>query len=185
MLSVSRINGSATKVGTLYDLNANLYLITVKIAGGTAIDLQTEDSYINATTQMADGVLEAIVKEINPLAYWSPADNSGKIHVVMDQAINDADELRTRIRRAVGYRVVTATTNSTTTLAYTSAIATMLGAVVTGPGIPAGTTVATVNVGTSLILSQAATTSVTGGSFTIGFDITGTTVTAASSLTVA
>ena len=92
MLSVSRINGSATKVGTLYDLNAKLYLITVKIAGGTAIDLQTEDSYIDASTQMADGVLEAIVKEINPLAYWSPADNSGKIHVVMDQAINDAAE---------------------------------------------------------------------------------------------
>jgi hypothetical protein len=39
-----------------------------------------------------------ILKEINPLAFYMPADNSGKIHVVMDKSINDATELRTRIR---------------------------------------------------------------------------------------
>jgi hypothetical protein len=39
-----------------------------------------------------------IVKEINPLAWFAPVDNSGKIHVIMDKSINDATELRTRIR---------------------------------------------------------------------------------------
>jgi hypothetical protein len=184
-LMVSRINGSATKVGTLYNVNSNLYLITVKIAGGTAIDLQNEDSYIDSSTQLADGILEAIVKEISPLAYWSPADNSGKIHVVMDKAINDAAELRTRIRRVSGVRTITGTTNGTVTLATSSALATMVGATVTGPGILPGTTVSSVSAGTSLTLNQAASTSVTGGEFTIGFDLSGTTVTDATSFTVA
>lgn len=183
--TVSRVNGSATKVGVLYNVNSNLYLITAKIASGTAIDLQNEDSYIDASTQLADGVLEAIVKEINPLAYWSPADSSGNIHVVMDKAINDATELRTRIRRVIGVRNITGTTNGTTTLTSASAIATMVGAVVSGSGIPAGTTVSSVNAGVSLVLSQAATSSVTGGTFTIGFDLSGTTVTSATSFTVA
>lgn len=184
-LSVNRINGSATKVGTLYNVNCNLYLITVKIASGTAINLQNEDSYIDASTQMADGVLEAIVKEISPLAYWSPADTSGNIHVVMDKAINDATELRTRIRRVLGVRTITGTTNGTTTLTSASAIATMVGALVSGSGIPDNTTVQSVNAGVSLTLSNAATSSISGGSFTIAFDLSGTTVTAATSLTVA
>ena len=185
MSTVTRINGSATKVGTLYNVNSNLYLIVVKIAGGTAIDLQNEDSYIDASTQMADGVLEAIVKEISPLAHWSPADSTGNIHVVMDKAINDATELRTRIRRVTGVRDIVGTTNGTTTLASSAALATMVGATVTGSGILTGTTVSSVNAGVSLILSQAASTSVTGGTFTVGFDLTGTTVTAATSFTVA
>ena len=184
-LTVPRINGSATKVGTLYNVNSNLYLITVKIAGGTTINLQNEDSYIDASTQLADGVLEAIVKEISPLAYWAPDDTSGKIHVVMDKSINDETELRTRIRRVVGVRGITGTTNGTVTLATTAALATMVGASVTGPGILPGTTISSVSAGTSLTLNQAASTSITGGIFTIGFDLTGTTVSTASSFTVA
>lgn len=184
-LTVPRINGSATKVGTLYNVNSNLYLITVKIAGGTAINLQNEDSYIDSSTQLADGVLEAIIKEINPLAYWAPDDASGKIHVVMDKAINDAIELRTRIRRTVGVRNITGTTNGTVTLSTTAALATMVGATVTGSGILPGTTVSSVSAGTSLTLNQAASTSVTDGTFTIGFDLSGTTVSDATSFTVA
>ena len=81
MATVTRINGSLEKTGTLYNINSNAYLITVKIAGGTAIDLQAEDSYIDASTQMANGVYEAIVKEISPLAYYAPADKIGRAHV--------------------------------------------------------------------------------------------------------
>ena len=96
MATVTRIHGSATQVGTLYSPNCFAYLITVKIANGTAVDLQTQDSYgVNA---QVDGVLEMIVKEINPKAWYAPADNSGKIHVIMDMNIDDATELQTRIR---------------------------------------------------------------------------------------
>ena len=97
MATVTRINGSNTKVGTLYNPNANLFLITVKNTSNTAIDLQTEDSY--GANAVIGGVIEAIVDEINPLAWFSPADNTGKIYVIMDKSINDAAELRIRIRR--------------------------------------------------------------------------------------
>jgi hypothetical protein len=71
--------------------NCNAYLITVKIANETAVNLQAEDDAM-------DEVVEQILKEINPLAFYMPADSSGKIHVIMDKSVNDATELRTRIR---------------------------------------------------------------------------------------
>lgn len=185
MATVTRVNGSLAKTGTLYNTNANAYLITVKIAGGTVIDLQAEDSYIDASTQLANGVYEAIVKEIAPLMYYAPVAAPGTIHVIMDKAINDETELQTRIRRVTGVRDVTGTTNSTTLLTTTAAIATMVGAKVYGSGIAAGATVASVVVGTSITLSTAAGTSVTGGTFTIAFDLTGTTVTPATTITIA
>jgi hypothetical protein len=61
----------------------------------------------------------------------------------------------------------------------------MVGARVYGPGIVGGTTVASVSAGTSITLSTAAISSVTGGTFTIAFDLTGTTVTLATTLTIA
>lgn len=91
MTTVTRVNGLQTTVATLYKPNCNAYLITVKNAAATAIDLQGEDDAV-------DEVVEMIVREISPLAYWLPADTSGKIHVIMDKSINDAVELRTRIR---------------------------------------------------------------------------------------
>jgi hypothetical protein len=92
MATVTRVNGLRNLVGTLYMDNCNAYLITVKNASASAIDLQAED---DAT----DEVVEMIVREINPLAFYMPADSSGKIHVIMDKSINDASELRTRIRQ--------------------------------------------------------------------------------------
>lgn len=91
MASVTRVSGLRNTVGTLYADNCNLFLITVKIANGTAVDLQAEDDAI-------DEVVELIVKELNPSAFFVPADTSGKIHVVMDKSINDAAELQVRIR---------------------------------------------------------------------------------------
>jgi hypothetical protein len=192
-LTVNRVHGSNTKVGTLYNQNANLYAIEVKTTAAATVNLQLEDSYnsdgviqtftfvpgsgytngtytnvplswefnpnlsepnVNPTVNltisggivtnvvlnnagvgisvnssfiidtvatpalaiganfsitvatvsntdpgMVDGVIESIVKEISPLAWYAPNDTSGKIYVVMDKAINDAIELRTRIRR--------------------------------------------------------------------------------------
>lgn len=100
MPTVTRVNGSATQVGVLYNLNCNMYLITVKNTSGTALNLTSEDSA--GANAVVDGVIEAIVDEINPLAWFVPADQTtytGEIYVVLDKAINDATELRTRIRR--------------------------------------------------------------------------------------
>jgi hypothetical protein len=98
MATVTRVNGSSTRVGILFTPNCNAYIITVKIANATAVDLQTEDSYVDANTSLIGGVIEAIVSEINPLAWFVPAASSGVMHVIMDKSINDATELRTRIR---------------------------------------------------------------------------------------
>lgn len=91
MATVTRVNGLRNLVGTMYMDNCNAYLITVKVAAGTAVDLQAEDDAMDET-------VEQILKEISPLAFYMPADNTGKIHVIMDKSVNDATELRTRIR---------------------------------------------------------------------------------------
>ena len=97
MTTVTRVNGSATQVGTLYSPNCFAYLITVKNTSATAIDLQTEDTY--GGNAVVGGVIEAIVDELNPKAWFAPADNSGKIHVILDMNADDAAELQIRIRR--------------------------------------------------------------------------------------
>ena len=101
--TVTRVNGSSTRVATLFNPNVNLYLITVQNGSNSAINLQLEDSYdgdgAGADVALVDGVIESIVKEISPLAWFAKADTTGVIYVVMDKAINDATELRTRIRR--------------------------------------------------------------------------------------
>jgi len=183
MPSFTRVKGSNTQVGTLYTPNTYAYLITVQNTTPTALDLQGEDSY--GTDAQVDGIIEVIVKELNPLVWYTPADSTGKIHVVLDQGNNSASELQTRIRRLAISKTVTATTNASTTLAYAGATQSMLKATVVGSGIPANTVVNTVNAGVSLILSNSATTSVTNGSFQILSDISGTTVVAASSITIA
>ena len=104
MATVTRVNGSSTTVGTIYNPNVNLYIIQVKTTGGAAnVNLQLEDSTdsdgAGADAAVVDGVVESIVKEINPLAWFTLAANTGFIYVVMDKAINSAAELQTRIRR--------------------------------------------------------------------------------------
>jgi hypothetical protein len=92
MGTFTRTNGLNCTVGTLYNLNANAFLITVKNAATTAIDLRAEDDAV-------DEVVEQIVKEINPLVFFVTNSNAGTMHVIMDQSINSASELQTRIRR--------------------------------------------------------------------------------------
>ena len=92
MGSVTRVTGLNCTVGTLYNLNANAFLITVKNAAASAIDLRAEDDAV-------DEVVEQIVKEINPLMFFVTNSSAGTIHVVMDQSVNLASELQVRIRR--------------------------------------------------------------------------------------
>jgi len=106
MGAVTRVNGLRNTVGTLYEDQVNLYRITVrKTTGGVAaIDLRAEDDAV-------DEVVEAIVEELNPLAFFVVDDNSGIMFVVMDKAINSASELQIRIRR-IGLDPAGATTTS-------------------------------------------------------------------------
>jgi hypothetical protein len=93
--TTGRVNGSDTRVGNLYPVNCNLYNIYV-YHNSSAIDLRAEDSY--GGDAVIDGVIESIVKELNPLAWFADNDNSGTIRVVMDKALDDAGEIQQRIR---------------------------------------------------------------------------------------
>ncbi len=96
MATVTRVNGSATAVGTLYNQNVNLYIIQVRTSSA-GVDLTAEDSA--GANAVVNGIIEVIVKEISPLAWYTPTPSTGYIYVIMDKAINDATELQTRIRR--------------------------------------------------------------------------------------
>jgi hypothetical protein len=64
MATVTRVSGVEATAGTLYAVNANLFLLTVKKADGNAIDLRTEDeSTNNGIDVYIDGVVEMILKE--------------------------------------------------------------------------------------------------------------------------
>jgi hypothetical protein len=92
MGSFTRTNGLNCTVATLYNLNANAFLITVKNAGASAIDLRAEDDAVDET-------VEQIVKEINPLMFFVTNSSAGTIHVIMDSSTSSATELQVRIRR--------------------------------------------------------------------------------------
>jgi len=78
-----RVNGSNTKAGTLYSLNCAMYNIYVINSSDVAVDLTTQDSY--GGDAKVDGIIEAIVKELNPLAYFTSTSGSKNvISVVLD-----------------------------------------------------------------------------------------------------
>lgn len=91
MAGITRTTGLQATVDTVYTPGCNLYLITVKNAGATAIDLRGEDDAVNET-------VEAIIGEINPLAYMTADANTGLMYVIVDKSIDSASELQTRIR---------------------------------------------------------------------------------------
>ena len=91
MASLSRVAGNDTAVGTIYAVNVNLFLLTVKKADTVAVDLRNEDSSIDLT-------VEQIVKELNPLAYFVTNSSAGTIHLVMDKNATAAD-IQLRVRR--------------------------------------------------------------------------------------
>jgi hypothetical protein len=109
MATVTRVNGSATDVGTLYSQNVNFFIIQVKTSSAN-VDLRTEDTA--GANAKINGIVETIVREVSPLAWFTVNADTGLIYVVVDKAINDAGELQTRIRR-----LGTATDISGTTVA--------------------------------------------------------------------
>ena len=111
-MSLTRINGLACTAGTLYGLNVNLHLCTVKSYGAVAVDISAEDDAVDET-------VEAIVKEINPLAFLVANDTSGKIYLVTDVNVSSAD-LQHRIRQIGADTPAVRTSNNTFTYANTS-----------------------------------------------------------------
>ena len=102
MATVTRVNGQTQfATGTQRSVaQLDSYVITVlEDDGSTAIDLQTQDGY-NAVTgePHANQLVEAIIREVQPLMYNVPSANAGKIHVVVDGHAVDVDTLQARIR---------------------------------------------------------------------------------------
>ena len=91
MATVTRVTGLQATVGTVYAVNANLFLLTVKKLDTVAVDLRAEDDAI-------DEAVEQIVKELNPLAYFITNSSAGTIHLVMDKNATAAD-IQLRVRR--------------------------------------------------------------------------------------
>ena len=90
MGDVTRVNGLACTVGTLYSLNAKAFLVTVKNAAASARDLRAEDDAVDETVEM-------IVKELNPLMFFVTDSSAGTMHIVTDVSLSAAD-IQTRIR---------------------------------------------------------------------------------------
>lgn len=91
MASVTRVNGLACTVGTLYALNCNLFVVQVQNAANSNRDLRAEDDAV-------DEAVELIVKELNPLAFFVVDAATGLIYLVMDKSVATAAEVQTRIR---------------------------------------------------------------------------------------
>ena len=102
MAGITRKNGQTLFVTGTQQSVAQLdsYVITVlEDDGTTAIDLQAQDGY-NAVTgePHANQLVEAIISELQPVMYFTPSANAGKIHVIVDGHANTATAMQERIR---------------------------------------------------------------------------------------
>lgn len=116
--------GTQTTVGTLYGVNSKLFVITVN-AGGSTTSAPPRGNLV-PDSGFTGGVIESIVDEVNPLAYYttgSTATNQANIFVVMDRVANAAD-LQHRIRQIGANAAATRLTTTTFTYANTAILST-------------------------------------------------------------
>jgi hypothetical protein len=112
MAGFPRVNGLACTAGVMYPLNAKIMKITLKAANGTPVDIRTEDDAI-------DEVVEQLVKEVNPLAFYVPDDSSGgEINIVVDVS-QSAAGLQHRIRQ-IGADSPATSTDGNKTFTYSA-----------------------------------------------------------------
>jgi hypothetical protein len=114
MSATTRVNGFAQyTTGTLRTVaQLKAFVIAVQNASNTAIDLQSLDDG-------ADEMVEAIIREVQPLMYYVPSDSSGLIHVIVDGHAVDATSLQERVVNVVigqGSYGTAATNDTTVTL---------------------------------------------------------------------
>lgn len=111
MAEYARVNGFGNyTTGTVRSVvQLKAFVIAVQDASSGAVDLRSLDDG-------ADEAMEAIIREVQPLMYYAPSDNSGLIHVIVDGHAVDATTLQIRVRRiAAGLGLGgTADTNDTT-----------------------------------------------------------------------
>jgi len=101
MSATTRVNGSGLyTTGTLRSVvQLKAFLIDV------GADLQAQDDGI-------DEAVENVIREVQPLMYFTPSASDGIIHVIVDGHAVDADTLQARIRNldsGSGYRYNAAT----------------------------------------------------------------------------
>lgn len=111
MAGITRVNGFAQYVtGTLYGV-AQLkgFKIVVKDNSNTAVDLRTLDDG-------ADEMVESVIREVQPLMYFSVDDNSGTIYVIVDGHAVDATTLQIRLREVVASKLGVASAGNDTTV---------------------------------------------------------------------
>ena len=110
MAEFARVNGFGSYVApTLYTTqDFKAFLITIKDASNTAVDLRSLDDG-------ADEMVESIVRDLAPLMYLTKNDTSGQIHVIMHGHNVDADSLQIRVRQvAAGVQGHAAADNDST-----------------------------------------------------------------------
>jgi hypothetical protein len=101
MAEVTRVNGQSLYATGTQRSVAQLatFVITVQDDSDTAIDLRTQDGFNSVTGEPhANQLVEAIIREVQPLVYNVPTADEGKIHVVVDGHAVDAASLQARIR---------------------------------------------------------------------------------------
>jgi hypothetical protein len=96
MASSTRVNGSGQYLtGTIVSV-VQLKAFVIDVGA----DLQTEDDGI-------DEAVEQVIRELQPLMYFTPSAGNGIVHVIVDGHSVDADTLQLRIRAldtGAGYR---------------------------------------------------------------------------------
>lgn len=86
--------GTQTTAGTLYGVNAKLHVITVNNSVAIRANLVPDSG-------LTGGVIESIVDELNPLAYFttgSTVTNQANIFVITDKHISSSD-IQHRVRQ--------------------------------------------------------------------------------------
>jgi len=112
--------GTQTTVGTLYGVNSKVFVITVNAGGSTTST--TPRGNLVPDSNFTGGVIESIVSEINPLAYFttgSTATNQANIFIIMDKVVS-AGDLQHRIRQIGANAAATRLTSTTFTYANTA-----------------------------------------------------------------
>jgi len=89
---VTRTTGTShMTVGVQHEVGCHCYLLTVQNAANSAQDLRAEDDAVNE-------VVEALIMDLNPLAYFVTNSSAGTVMLIMDKNFNDHADLQARIR---------------------------------------------------------------------------------------
>ena len=118
MAGFTRVNGDGQYlVGNLYSVyQQKAVVVTVKDASNAAVDLRAVDG------PTADQLVSLVVRELQPLMYYTVDDNSGVIHMIVDGHAIDAATLQLRVRHVVAGKLGHAPADNDSTVVVGTAI---------------------------------------------------------------